>query len=177
VAYDIHPPGKESGMNAFFDGAYMDNIHEQSCTDVFSTKDTSTTTGSVGSAGRAAATTKDHERTLLLIWPNDPDPEDNPYFCDGGGCQGSQAVWDADCLLAFINAGGEKVIYVGERETRIQNNIGTVPDCGISSTRQFQLLLQTHFHLVTEIPLPNWWLNEDDLTVWERRHPVDAIND
>jgi uncharacterized UPF0146 family protein len=174
VAYDIHPPGKDGGRNGangandrigsnvFADVAYMDNIYARACSDVFSP---------------TATTTKEHERTLLLIWPNDPDPEDNPYFCGGGECEGSQAVWDADCLLAFFNAGGEKVIYVGERESQIQNNIGAVPDCGISSTRRFQQLLQTHFQLVTRIPIPNWWLNEDDLTVWERRHPVQSTKD
>jgi hypothetical protein len=30
---------------------------------------------------------------------------------------------------------------------------------------------------VTRIPIPNWWLNEDDLTVWERRHPVQSTKD
>ena len=152
VAYDINPPGGNGGENVFFDVAYMDNIHPGSCTDIF------------GSNATLA-----QDRSLLLIWPNDPDPVDNPQFCGGSECQGSQPVWDTDCLLSFMGAGGRRVIYVGEQESKIQNNVADGLDSGISSTRRFQQLLKDHFVLVDSIQIPNWWLNEDDMTVWERR--------
>jgi hypothetical protein len=152
VAHDINPPGN-GGENVFFDISYMDNIRPGSCADVFG-----------NNAGTLA-----QDRTLLLIWPNDPDPVDNPQFCGGSECEGSQAVWDADCLLSFMVSGGHKVIYVGERESEIQNNVAGGRDSGISSTRRFQQLLKEHFSLVDSIQIPNWWLNEDDVTVWERR--------
>lgn len=111
-----------------------------------------------------------------MIWPNDPDPTDNPQFCIGSSstdCAGSEAVWDADCLLAFLAAGGRRVIYVGERERQLSNHFmdggggGGTADCGISSSRRFQTLLEERFRMVTRVEIPQMWLNEDDLTVWE----------
>jgi hypothetical protein len=161
VAYDINPPkgpsaalaeGErgEGGQNAFFDVSYFDSIREGSCTNVF-----------------ARNRTLAKERTLLMIWPNDPDPTDNPQFCTDTDCSGSQAVWDADCLLAFLAAGGKRVAYVGERERHISIHVMDGADCGISSSRRFQRLLEQNFRMVTSVEIPQWWLNEDDLTVWE----------
>ncbi|KAI2512980.1 hypothetical protein MHU86_1526 [Fragilaria crotonensis] len=161
VAYDINPPKQPSTVpaegdarggrqNAFFDVSYFNSTREGSCTNVF--------------AGNKMLA---KERTLLMIWPNDPDPTDNPQFCIGTDCLGSQAVWDADCLMAFLAAGGERVIYVGERERHVSIHIKGGADCGISSSRRFQTLLEENFRMVKRVKIPQWWLNEDDLSVWE----------
>ena len=140
-AYDLHPPAIMD--NAFFDVQYDANMKQGACIDV------------VSDASFDASNT-----ILLLIWPNDPDPIDNPHFLtdnsDGGGK--SQAVWDADCLLAFYRAGGQQIVYVGER---LQDSL--------SGTRHFHGLLEAFFVLQETILLPNWWLNEDDLTIWKRK--------
>jgi hypothetical protein len=73
-------------------------------------------------------------------------------FCIDGGCDDSQPVWDADYLRAYLEAGGQNVIYVGER--------GSGDACGISSTRRFQHMLQNEMELVETIAIPSWWLNE-----------------
>lgn len=156
VAYDIAPPGQElEEENAFFDIAYTQNIRQGSCVD---------TLRQIPMLAR--------ERTLLMIWPNDPDPIDNPQFCQGGDCHGSQGVWDADCLEMYVQNGGKRVVYVGERESNLRGNSR---DSGISSTRGFQMVLSKSFKLIETIPLPNWWLNEDDLTVWEALSSNDEL--
>jgi hypothetical protein len=150
LAYDLHPPGVVGEEeNVFFERPYTNNILQGSCTDVFEQHEYLA-----------------KERTLLTIWPNDPDPVDNRQFCQGD-CHGSQAVWDADCLLAYLKAGGQRVVYVGERENTLA--AGDHGDCGMSSTRHFQSLLAQHFTLVKTVSIPTWWLNQDDLTIWERR--------
>jgi hypothetical protein len=52
--------------------------------------------------------------------------------------------------------------YVGERESG--------DDCAISSIRRFQRMLQNNMELVETIAIPNWRLNEDDVTIWKRVH-------
>lgn len=160
IAYDINPPIMDD-ENEFFDVSYTNDIEKGACTDVF-----------VDQKGSQLAQT----HSLLLIWPNDPDPVDNPQFCVGqegdlnaGGS--SQPVWDVDCLLAYYTAGGSRVVYIGERQDKIQQLMSThaAPDCGISSTRRFQDLLKENFTLVDTVDLPNWWLNVDDMTIWERK--------
>ena len=140
-AYDLHPPATTE--NAFFDVQYDATMKQGACIDIIS-GDSFDTSNAI----------------LLLIWPNDPDPIDNPHFLtensDSGGK--SQAVWDADCLLAFHQGGGQQVVYVGER---LQDSL--------SGTRRFHGLLEAHFALQETISLPNWWLNEDDLTIWKRK--------
>jgi hypothetical protein len=166
VAYDLHPPpppgttttaiggggGGGEEENVFFEHAYTDDIQKGSCMDVFEQHEYLA-----------------KERTLLMIWPNDPDPVDNRQFCSQGGCDGSQAVWDAECLLAYMNAGGQRVVYVGERERTLPGAGTADADYGMSSTRRFQSLLAQHFTLVKTVPIPTWWLNQDDLTIWERK--------
>lgn len=151
VAYDLHPP--DSSENAFFDYTYVADIQQGSCIDVF----------------RDEPQLAQH-RSLLLVWPNDPDPVDNQQFCDNRGCEGSQATWDTDCLTAFLQAGGSKVVFVGEREQKVQGE-----DCGLSATRQFQHLLHQRFRLISTVSIPNWWLNQDDLSVWELKVTTDEL--
>jgi hypothetical protein len=151
LAYDLHPPG--SGENPFFDVSYIDDIQSGSCKDVFQNHPSLALSYS-----------------LLLVWPNDPDPVDNVQFCGGGGCDGSESVWDVDCLSCYIEAGGSKVIYVGEREANLSKlNPETSLDCGLSSTRRFQGILEEHFSLYKTVDIPKWWLNEDDLTIWSKK--------
>lgn len=147
LAYDVHPPSLQDNENEFFDDAYIHDIQKGACVESM-TNDLA------------------RKRTLLLIWPNDPDPIDNREFCQDDGCQGSQAVWDADCLKAYMQAGGQRVAFVGERAAHIS---GDSTDCGLSATRRFQQMLQDHFVLTDSISIPNWWLNQDDLSIWERQ--------
>jgi hypothetical protein len=151
AAYDLHPP--LTGGNVFFDSSYLEDIQSGACTDIFQDEPTLAQSDS-----------------LLLIWPNDPDPVDNVQFCMDDRCEGSQAVWDGECLESYWKMGGRRVYYAGEREVLLdkQLTIGS-RDSGLSSTRRFQGFLQEHYTLVDTIVLPNWWLNQDDLTVWERK--------
>lgn len=169
VAYDLHPPA--GGENLFFDADYSNGTVERGdCVGVLS-KQPDLAQG----------------RALLMIWPNDPDPIDNPEFCDGGpvGEHGqsvgsstveSEAVWDTACLMAYIEAGGESVVYVGEREdvilsrAKLSHHHAVRPESGLSATRAFQQTLQSQFELVKTVEIPNWWLNEDDMTIWKRKH-------
>lgn len=148
LAYDLHPSSLQDNTNEFFDAAYIDDIHEGACVDSLTLE-------------------LARSRTLLLIWPNDPDPVDNKEYCQDDGCQGSETVWDADCLEAYVHAGGRRVVFVGEREATISGDSSA--DCGLSATRRFQDLLEKKFVLVDTISIPNWWLNEDDMTIWERK--------
>ena len=104
-------------------------------------------------------------RTLVLIWPNNPDSEDHPEFADNH----RETVWDADCLTTYMAAGGRKVIYVGERMSQIEVVPGAPPDSGITGSRRFQNLLEQHFTLEKEMSIPQWFLSADDLTVWIRK--------
>ena len=148
VAYDLHPPSMQGNKNEFFDSAYISDIQEGACVESMTSELAS-------------------NRTLLLIWPNDPDPIDNEDFCQDDACQDSQAVWDTDCLEAFVQAGGHRVIFVGERATAISGDASA--DSGLSATRRFQDMLEKDFVLVDTIAIPHWWLNEDDLTIWEKK--------
>ena len=145
LTYDLDPPS--TGNNEFFDAAYIDDIKKGACVESMTPE-----------LARG--------RTLLLIWPNDPDPIDNREFCQDDACQGSQAIWDIDCLEAFIRAGGRHVVYVGERAAAIS---GDGSDSGLSATRSFQERLESDFVLIDTIKIPNWWLNEDDMTIWEKK--------
>ena len=104
-------------------------------------------------------------RTLVLIWPNNPDSEDHPEFAENY----HETVWDADCLTTYMAAGGRKVIYVGERMSQIEVVPGAPPDSGITGSRRFQNLLEQHFTLEKEMSIPQWFLSADDLTVWIRK--------
>ncbi|KAL9190802.1 hypothetical protein ACHAXT_000508 [Thalassiosira profunda] len=108
------------------------------------------------------------DRALLLAWPNNPDAEDNPHVAVEGSTL--PPVWDLECLQRYYELGGSTVIYVGERESEIEllpDAIG--PDCGFCSSRKFQLFLHEHFVLEAELKCPQWWMKEDDVTIWKRK--------
>ena len=121
-----------------------------------------------------------YARTLLLVWPNNPDLFDNEHLVAApqrAALRRSAAAtppWDAECLESYLDAGGESVAFVGEREEIVRHLLrkpATQPDCGLSASRRFQSMLVEHFVLVERVCLPRWWLHVDDLTVWRRRAP------
>ncbi|EJK76137.1 hypothetical protein THAOC_02119 [Thalassiosira oceanica] len=153
VAYDAHPPGLSSESTNEYVGtqSYFD-VKKGDATSVFSD----------GVDGRA----------LLMIWPNNSDNVDNPHLVcsDSGEDSSLTRAWDLDCLKKYHNAGGESVIYVGEREAKILLTKGaTGGDCGFCSSRGFQRFLEEHYTLQIELECPTWWLKLDDVTIWKRR--------
>lgn len=156
AAFDAQPP-TELHNNAFFHGTYCD-VEEGDGARLFARD---------GCEAYA-------RRTLLLVWPNNPDEVDNRHLAEssrdgsrGGG--GLPPVWDADCLASYMRAGGQTVVYVGEREEQIVLPPGATPECGASASRRFQAMLAEHFHLQRAIAIPTWGYNVDDLTIWTRR--------
>jgi hypothetical protein len=107
-------------------------------------------------------------RALLLVWPNNPDADDNRHVMAEG--PKLPEIWDLSCLKRYHRCGGNVVIYAGERETKIELMKGaTGPDCGFCSSRKFQIFLAEHYELVAEFECPRWWMKEDDVTVWKRK--------
>ena len=157
AAFDAQPP-TERHNNAFFHGTYCD-VKRGDGASLFAR-----------GAGDSYA-----RRTLLLVWPNNPDEIDNPHLhersrrCSSRGGGGLPPVWDADCLSSYVLAGGQTVVYVGEREEQIALPLGATRECGASASRRFQEMLAEHFQLSRTIAIPTWGYNCDDLTIWTRR--------
>ncbi|EED94815.1 predicted protein [Thalassiosira pseudonana CCMP1335] len=108
------------------------------------------------------------ERALLIVWPNNPDNEDNPHVAVEGF--NLPPVWDLECLQTYYNVGGKTIIYVGEREDKINLMHGaSASDCGFCSSRAFQRFLKEKFELTAEIECPTWWMKNDDITIWKRK--------
>lgn len=156
IAYDSKPPitkeedEKNPNLFSHVTTPYLP-VQEGSCSDVMVGDDIK-------------------QRTLLMIWPNNPDYLDNPTH----HYEGSDAlpIWDVDCLKAYLQAGGTTVIYVGERESRLQVRRDFAPDVGMSSSKQFQTILQEKFTMVEQYDIPVWW-GVDDVTVWKKKEEVD----
>lgn len=146
VAYDSRPPSSDLTNLFFYDVSFGQVLKGDGAT-LF-----------VEKPGLAT-------RTLVLIWPNNPDSQDSPEFADNH----RETVWDADCLTTYMAAGGRKVIYVGERMSQIEVVSGAPPDSGITGSRRFQNLLEQHFVLEKQISIPQWFHTADDLTVWIRK--------
>ena len=146
VAYDSRPPSSELTNPFFYDISFGEVLKGDGATLFVEMPELAT-------------------RTLVLIWPNNPDSEDNPELADGE----RHSVWDADCLTTYMAAGGRKVIYVGERMSQIEVISGAPPESGITGSRRFQNLLEEHFTLEKQVPIPCWPLAVDDLTVWIRK--------
>lgn len=108
------------------------------------------------------------ERALLMVWPNNPDDIDNKHVAVEGPTL--PPIWDIDCLQTYHDSGGDTVIYVGERESNIKlMDSATGSDCGFCSSRKFQTFLQEHYELTAELKCPQWWMKEDDVTIWKRK--------
>lgn len=165
LAYDAAPPAAESMANGFFVHQFLD-VRQGDGAQTFATQ-----------AGLA------RERTLLLIWPNNPET---------AGEETQPSLWDTACLDAYISHGGHQIIYVGERQATLARKApkalapsnhrrdgrgdpgdGTVGsaavtgDSGISSSLAFQQRLLETCECVETLTLPTWkpW-HADDLTVW-----------
>ena len=154
VAYDAHPPDMSSeSTNEYVGTQSFFAVKKGDATSVFAD----------GADGRA----------LLMIWPNNSDNVDNPHLvCCSDSEEDSSLppAWDLDCLKQYHNAGGESVIYVGEREAKIVLTKGaTGSDCGFCSSRGFQRFLEEHYTLQVELECPTWWLKVDDVTIWKRK--------
>ena len=153
VAYDAHPPDMNSdSTNEYVGTQSYFAVKKGDATSVFAD----------GTDGRA----------LLMIWPNNSDHIDNPHlvFSDSGEDSSLSPAWDLDCLRKYHDAGGESVIYVGERECKIVLTEGaTGGDCGFCSSRGFQRFLEEHYILHTELVCPQWWMKLDDVTIWKRK--------
>ena len=154
VAYDAEPPSAESN-NSFFDSTFT-QVRRGHGPSLFA-------------SAEAAALC---QRALLLVWPNNADVSDNRHLLGNAGLreEGVDAapLWDADCLEGYLAAGGNRVIYVGEREEQLELLPGARPECGTSSSRRFQALLREQCRLVERVDCPRWWFDTADLTVWVR---------
>ena len=67
-------------------------------------------------------------RTLLIGWPGQHD-EAPPSDGDG-----APAGWETACLHSYLEAGGQQVVYVGEREECIDAAVGSRPDGGVRAS-------------------------------------------
>lgn len=154
-AYDLEPPptanaDKNANDNKFsFASKAFTKVQQSSCQELFSKQNETP-----------------ESRSLLMIWPNNPDQWDNRHHSSSKNQQ--DLPWDSDCLLAFLQAGGTTVIFVGEREAEISVRPDRPPDCGMSATRRFQILLNRWFDLVEEYQIPNWF-GVDDVTIWQKK--------
>ena len=170
VAFDRDPPTDDES-NAFFGAGMYAEVRRGDAASLLRES----------AAWPAEAAEALHARTLLLIWPNNPDLHDNAHLVAApqrAALQKSSAAeppWDAECLSSYLAAGGESVVFVGEREEnigRLLPKAAAQPDCGCSASRRFQTMLLEHFVLVERVGLPRWWLHMDDLTIWRRRDAV-----
>lgn len=170
LAFDRDPPTDDES-NAFFGAGTYAEVSRGDAASLLR----------ASAAWPADAAEALYARTLLLVWPNNPDLFDNQHLVAApqrAALQKSSAAtppWDAECLSSYLEAGGESVVYVGEREESVQALLpksATHPDCGLSASRRFQRMLNEHFVLVEQVHLPSWWLHVDDLTVWRRRDAV-----
>jgi hypothetical protein len=152
LAYDSEPPTANMNNRWFGQGTYTE-VRRGRAADLFAAAD---------AAARALA-----KRALLVIWPNNPDAADNPHLVVRG--VPAFPLWDAECVEAYLDAGGCTVIYVGEREATLPLASGARPDCGVSSSRAFQRILSERFELTERVRLPSWWMQADELTVWRRK--------
>lgn len=89
----------------------------------------------IGDHGRGG----DHpDRTLLLVWPS--------YDED----------WAEECLRAYLAAGGQRLVYVGE-------DWG-----GCCATEEFFMLAESEMRAGASCAIPRWSFIHDALRVWER---------
>ena len=174
VAYDSEPPRLTEGADEKQEeGDTNDNnpnlfshvsvpftsVHQSTCMDLF----------------EGTSSTIAQERTMLIVWPNNPDHLDNPDHFHGTDETIGLSIWDLDCLEAYLKAGGSTVIYVGEREDPIDVRKGFPPDVGMSSSKNFQQRLKERFLMVEQFDILKWW-GADDVTVWKRKDDNEIIS-
>jgi len=143
LAFDAQPP-TPAFNNAFFNATFT---MVRACQgNIFA-----------GAAGAALSS----QRTLLLVWPLNNDVNEQR-----GAPENGTSPWDADCLRAFVAAGGRTVAYVGERRESLPACAHA--ECGVSSSSRLQEDLKAGFTLIEQVALPHWWFEADDLTIWIR---------
>ena len=146
VAFDEHPPALSSvGMaigNRFFNRQFSEVLQADS----------------VSLFQQSSVPVREHtHRALLMIFPENP-----IHVADG-----EYESWDARCVEAYHAAGGQTVIYVGDRpETTLA---GGPFKCGETSSEELHQLLAAKFVLSDQVKLPNWPYVSADVTVWKRR--------
>ncbi|KAL7533952.1 hypothetical protein ACHAXR_005548 [Thalassiosira sp. AJA248-18] len=108
------------------------------------------------------------DRALLMVWPNNPDAEDNKHVAVEGSIL--PQIWDLECLQRYHKMGGGTVIFVGERQEKIDLMPDAADvDCGFCASRKFQIFLRDNYDLHAELSNPRWWMKEDDVTIWKRK--------
>ena len=109
IAYDIDPPVASTLSNGFAFRQFA-NVHKGDAATLFATQPELA------------------QRVLLLVWPGQADvgPRDE---------EGAASGWEALCLQAYMDAGGQTVVYVGEREESVKARPGTAPVIGAPSIR------------------------------------------
>ena len=149
VAYDSDPPSQDLTNHFFYNFSFCEVLK-----------------------GDGAKLFTEHPglavRTLVLIWPNNADAVDNPKHAIGPEAQGHR-IWDADCLQSYLDAGGGKVVFIGERESQIAVVDAAAKDSGLNASRRFQAMLTKYFRLEKQVPIPQWLHAKDDLTVWVKQ--------
>lgn len=154
IAYDAYPPSlsfeNELEGNAYFSNQTYFEVQQGDASSMF-----------------REITPEISDRALLVVWPNNPDAEDNEHLVIKGS--DLPPLWDVECVQKYYEAGGRTVIYAGEREDKIQlMSNASGPDCGFCSSRKFQKFLKDHFVLDVALECPKWWMKEDDVTIWRR---------
>lgn len=99
-------------------------------------------------------------RTLLLVCPGGFDVD--VY-------ETTEYGWETKCLQEYLAAGGQTIVYVGEREEKIETPIGQPTDVGTTSSRSFQAMLKAKCTLAKSVMLPSTLYTVDELTVWKRK--------
>jgi hypothetical protein len=154
VAYDEQPPslssvGTEIG-NRFFNRQFTEVLRGDSI-GLFVEQ------GSSPSAQRPS--TEHSHRALMMVFPESPAHVDS----------GEYESWDARCVTAYHAAGGQTVIYVGDREETTLK--GGPYAWGETSSKELHEVLAEKFKLSACVGLPNWPYVNSDVTVWTRRVP------
>ena len=158
LAFDADPPSEEK-PGLYFDRTYT-LVKEGSCQSIFD------------KANRDHYADSTMNRSLLMIWPNNPDNVDNAEEFHSDRLP---PVWDVDCARAYTSQAGEGaiIILVAERESNIhvlpshpQNP--TQPDSGLCASRALQQFLLDEYELIYQMDIPTWFYS-DDLTIWRRR--------
>ena len=152
MAYDLDPPDPSTLTNGFAFRSFA-TVHKADGASLFQ-----------------ADPQLARERTLLMVWPGQWTEGDAPATVDKDtGERIDPPGWETACLNAYLEAGGQTVVYVGEREEAIEKIVGTAPDTGVSASKAFQRILEHRMRHLETIDVPRLFYTCDDMTVWKRR--------
>ena len=126
IAYDLDPPDASTLANAFAFRPFA------------------TVRRADGASLFAADPQLARERTLIMVWPGQWAVGVAPASIDKDtGERIEPPGWETACLNAYLEAGGQTVVYVGEREEAIEKVAGTAPDTGVSASKAFSVSSST----------------------------------